>query len=86
MCTISVSHESVHTSRLSSILLAMPLSMGGIICSVVVDRNVNRDDALVHLCTIVPVDFVTVVIFWIMGRSNHYTGNTLVSPYSIRLR
>ena len=40
---------------------------------------------LVNLCTVTPVDFVTVIVLWIVGGSNHYPSNTIISPHSIRL-
>ena len=47
--------------------------------------QVQQMSLLVNLCTVTPVDFVTVIIFWIVGGCNHYPSNTTVSPHSIRL-
>ena len=40
---------------------------------------------LVYLRAVAPVNFVTVVIFWIVGCSDHHSSNTSIPPHSVRL-
>ena len=34
-----------------------------------------------HLCSIVPVDLVAVVLFWVVRRSHHDARNTAILPH-----